>query len=103
MAGLLLTDNGVTQTRIHMHSDQLVVSHSQDVEPILRENELARRIQQSRHSPMRLAASVPILEYQRWRREWRERHADRWTWQTYLAMKLNSPDYQKFRTEDMRI
>lgn len=104
MSRILLTDNGVTQTHLDFHHGELVIHRQQDVEPILDENvHIRNHLQQSARQDMRLAARVPMIDYQRWRREWRETSVDKWEWQTFLTMKLNSRDYAKFRTEDMRI
>ena len=103
MSRILFSDNGYAKTHLEFHRGELIISRSQDVAPILDENQRIRSIQQSSKQDMRLAARVPMVDYQRWRREWRENHADKWEWQTYLTMKLNSSDYSKFRTEDMRI
>lgn len=103
MTRLLLKDSGVAKTFVRFQGDQMVTETVQDVEPILNANARIMQLQQSKHSPLRLAASVPGIDYHRWRREWRETMADKWTWQTYLTMKLNSRDFQKFRTEDMRL
>jgi len=103
MSRFLLTDNGITQTHVEFHHGELIISSSQNVEPILNQNARLKQIAQSSRSPMRLAAQIPIHMHQRWRREWREKYSSDWTWQTFLAMKLNDRSFSKLRTEDMRI
>jgi len=103
MSSFSLGHNGVTETLVHFEGDQMITEEVQDVELILTANQRLRSIQQSKRNAMRLAASVPLVDYTRWKREWKQYHANTWTWQTYLVMKLNSRDYSQFRTEDMRI
>ena len=40
--------------------------------------------------------------FYKWKKEWKENHADRWEWKTYLAMKVRDRDYDKLRTSEMR-
>ena len=57
-----------------------------------------RGLEQSRHSPMRHAATIPMGTYAIWRKEWQQKHADKWTWKTWLVMRLNSSDNKNLRT-----
>ena len=50
-----------------------------------------------------LAARIPIVMWQNWRREWMEKYRQYWTWQTFEVMKLNSRDFSYLRTTDSRI
>lgn len=103
MSRFSLGHNGVTETVVHFEGDQMITEEVQDVAPVLEANRRILQLEQSRHSPMRLAASIPIIVYEQWKREFREKYSDVWTWKTYLAMKLNSRDSSKLRTTDMRI
>jgi len=57
----------------------------------------------NRQAHGRLAASIPITVYQGWRKEWERGHKDKWTWKTFLTMKLNSRDYSFLKTNEMRL
>lgn len=50
-----------------------------------------------------LAARIPIVIWQNWRREWNEKYRQYWTWQTFEVMKLNSRDYSYLRTVNSQI
>ena len=50
-----------------------------------------------------LAARIPIVIWQNWRREWKEKYAKYWTWQTFEVMKLNSRDFSYLRTINGKI
>ena len=57
-----------------------------------------RRLHQTKGRALQHAARIPINTYQAWRKEWREKYADVFTWQTFEVMKLNSRDNEKLRT-----
>lgn len=57
-----------------------------------------RGLHQNKSSNLRLAARVPLGLHTMWKKEWRLKYADTWTWPTFLAMKLNSSDYKNLRT-----
>jgi len=50
-----------------------------------------------------IAARVPIVIWQNWRREWQQKYRNDWTWQTFEVMKLNSRDFSYLRTTDCKI
>lgn len=50
-----------------------------------------------------LAARIPIVIWQNWRREWMEKYSDAWTWQTFEVMKLNSRDFSYLKTINGKI
>lgn len=52
----------------------------------------------NKKASFRHAATVPVQIYQAWRREWREKWADTYTWKTFFVMKLNSVDWKNLRT-----
>ena len=70
---------------------------------ILDEAHRLRNTEQRKGAALRHAATVPINLYQGWRKEWRRKYSDKWEWRTYLAMKLNSPDYAYLRTGVKRL
>ena len=57
-----------------------------------------RSLHQNSRSNFRLAAKVPINTHAGWKKEWREKYSDTWTWPTFLAMKLNSRENSHLRT-----
>lgn len=59
---------------------------------ILDECAKLRGLQQNKGGGFQLAAKIPINTHAAWRKEWREKYHDTWTWPTFLAMKLNSRD-----------
>ncbi len=64
---------------------------------ILDECAKLRSLHQSKKGGFQLAAKVPINTHTAWKKEWREKYRDTWTWPTFLAMKLNSREFQDFR------
>ena len=46
----------------------------------------------------RLVGRIPIVIWQNWRREWDEKYRQYWTWHTFEVMKLNSRDFNHFKT-----
>ena len=65
---------------------------------ILDECHQLRSLRQTKGRHFQLAAKVPINTHCQWKKEWREKHSDTWTWQTFLAMKLNSRENEYMRT-----
>lgn len=55
-----------------------------------------------RRSAFQHAAQIPINTYYQWKREWRERYSQVFTWSTFEIMKLNSRDYANLRTGHQR-
>lgn len=50
-----------------------------------------------------IAAKVPIVIWQNWRREWASKYRDYFTWQTFEVMKLNSREFRRFKCVDWDI
>ena len=69
---------------------------------ILAENARSRSLAQSRGRNFQLAARIPINTYNAWKKEWREKYADKWTWPQFEVMKLNSRDNSKLRVGHQR-
>lgn len=103
----LLSDDGLTQSHLIIQGDELLTVDStpgKRIEKILDVNKRHRNDRdQNTQAHGRLAASVDPVIYYQWKKEWRERHKDSFTWKTYLVMKLNSRDYEFFRTQDSKI
>jgi len=70
-------------------------------EEILDECAKLRGLHQDTGKGFKLAAKVPLLTHQQWKQEWRK-VADKWAWPTFLAMKLNSNEFQNLRVGHKR-
>lgn len=55
----------------------------------------------NRKASGRIAARIPIDTYMAWKQEWKQRHADRWDWTTWLASRLNDADYKYLRNSNL--
>ena len=55
----------------------------------------------NRRAAGRLAARIPLVVYNDWKNEWRTKHSDKWDWQTFLAMRVNSYDYSYLRNQKL--
>ena len=64
---------------------------------ILDECAKLRGLAQTKGRAFQLAAKIPFNTYIAWKKEWREKYVDTWTWPTFEAMKLNNRDYGKMR------
>lgn len=51
----------------------------------------------------RMVASVPVTIHYEWQKEWKRYHSDKWTWKTFVAMKLNDSNWAKLRTNEMKV
>lgn len=98
-----LGHNGVTETIIHQDSEHLVTEEVQDVTPVLDRNQELRSQSHNKKAHMKPVASIPLVVYHNWKKEWKSIYRQHWTWQTYLAMKINSRDFSKLRTSDLRL
>lgn len=56
-----------------------------------------------RKGQMQWAGQIPINLYQKWRKEWRQKHSDSWTWKTFLVMRMNSSEYKDLRDRGRRL
>jgi len=98
-----LGSNGISESRIHFEGEKLITEEVQDVEPVLDRAQQLRGLSQNSRAQTRMVASIPLVVYHNWKKEWRASHHSNWTWQTFLAMKINSRDYSKLRTSDMKV
>ena len=64
---------------------------------ILDECARLRGLHQRKSGAFQLAGKVPIVTHAMWKKEWREKYRDTWTWPTFLAMKMNNRDHSKLR------
>lgn len=108
MSTRILLDRSPTGVEHYVHvDDQEIVleefTPSKIEGIIVSEAQRLASMPQRRGSALRHAATVPISLYQKWRKEWRQHHSDKWEWKTFLAMKLNNPDYAYLRTGVKRL
>lgn len=106
MGQKLLLDLSPTGVQHSIESDEdgfFAVEHT----PTIVENEILdecaklRGLHQKQHGAFRLAAKVPILTHEMWKQEW-HKVKDKWTWPTFLAMKLNSREFANLRVGHKR-
>ena len=98
-----LSDNGAVENIVSFNDDGEMVMRdvmsSARVEAVLDGNaHLRNHGIRNPKAHGRHAARIPITMWHEWRKEWKARHSDKWTWQTYLAGKLADPDYALLRT-----
>ena len=93
-----------TRTEIYIGEKEIVTRDVQDIAPIISSNaQLRAHNGKNMGRNGYVAAEIPITVFQEWRKDWRKNHSDKWEWKTYIAQKLNSRDYLKFRTTETRI
>lgn len=95
--------DGISSSQIWVGSDEIRTIETMDAQPILDQNQRLRSAGVAHRKGMRHVATIDRITYHNWRKEWKQRHADKWEWKTWLAMKLRDRDYSKFRTSDMKI
>ena len=61
-----------------------------------------RSLAQGAGKNFQLAAKIPINTYNAWKKEWREKYADKFTWSQFEVMKLNSRENSKLRVGHQR-
>ena len=92
--------SGGLVTEMQWDDDGVTLKHSQDTRiidaSIRKMNEAAEN--RNREANTRWIASIPQVVYAQWQGEYNSRPQDS-DWDQYLAMKLNSSDYSKLRTE----
>lgn len=88
--------------RVHVNDDELIaeeftptsvdnaiLDHAKDI----RNNGRVAHGAEARH-----AATVPLNIYMQWKKEWRTKYRQYFTWTTFEIMKINSSDYANLRT-----
>lgn len=96
-----------TETIIHVDDNEMIIeerTHEWAVRAILDHNK--KVLSAGLHNKQahgRLAATIPTVTYLKWRKEWKERHRDKWEWDTFLAMRLNSNEWKFLRTSEGKI
>lgn len=94
--------NPVVLKRYHTLDDAQVFEHVQDTEPIM-EHCAALRTENRDHGTkrkMRHVADIPVVLYESWRKEWRQKYRDFMKFHAFVAMKMNSREFDRFRVED---
>ena len=107
MGKRLLLDRSPTGVEHYVHVDPDGFTYEEHTpthieSQILDDCARMRSLAQNNNSAFKLAARIPINTHAGWKKEWREKYSDTWTWQTYLAMKLNSRDYENLRVGHQR-
>ncbi len=101
MKHFLLGQVDGVQSRVHIDDNEMILESytpGKVNQRLLDEN---HRFRSQGHNPKargRLAARIPNTLHEAWKKEWKREYKDKWTWTTYLAMKLNSRDYSYLRT-----
>lgn len=107
MGQKLLLDFAPTGVQHSIETDEngfYAVEHTPTVveDAILDECSKLRSLHQRKGGGFQLAAKIPINTYCAWKKEWREKYSDTWTWPTFEAMKLNNRDNSKMRAGHKR-
>lgn len=95
---------------VHEVEGGVVIEHKQDVEGILNENAQMRTESQNRKAEMRKVASIPLIVYQQWDKEF-QRANDGMTLmqapshlkQGFMTRKLNDAAFNKLRTDSSKL
>lgn len=106
-----LGDNGDgTSTTIHRNDGEFIIERTQDVAPILEQNKRAQLDGVNEKAGMRHAASVPMIIWQQWDKEFRERNqgrplmtAPKKLKEKFIKLKLNDPANKFLRTWQGRV
>ena len=83
--------------------NEIITVEKANAAPILDANQRLRNAGGGRKRGMHHVGRVDMVTYTNWKKEWQQKHADKWEWTTFVAMKLRDRDYSKFRTSDMRV
>lgn len=92
-----------TYSDVRVNDDELIsrdIMPGHAVQSILDGNHELRATRQNPKAFGRHAARIPKTVWTEWRKQWMTTHRQDWTWQTFLAMKLNSRDYSHLKTHE---
>lgn len=103
MRKMSLGFDGISESQIWISGDEIHTIQTMDAQPILDQNQRVRNAGAGPKRSMHHVATIDLVTHHNWKKEWRQKYADKWEWKTYLAMKLRDRDYSKFRTSDMKI
>lgn len=88
------------RSEVRINEDSIEVKRSQRVDQIIDGfREQSENV--NRKAAMRIGARIPIETYMSWRQEWARQHADRWDWKTFLAQRINNPDFKFLRNQKL--
>lgn len=108
MGKKILLDNSVTGVQHSVEIDHdgdamTLVEHTPtSVENAILDDCARMRTLHQKGGGLQHAARIPINTYNAWRKEWREKYADKFTWPTFEIMKLNSRENCRLRTGNKR-
>lgn len=91
---------GGNKTELVWEGDSVVLKNTQDMGVIDANLQRLREAAENRNriAGMRWVGSIPTTIYADWQREYRGKSQDV-SWNQFLAMKINSSDFTKLRTE----
>lgn len=99
----ILLDISPTGVQHYLHMDQsgdecYVSEHTPTIveQKILDECHALRGLKQYGRG-LQLAAKVPINTHFGWKKEWRQKYRQHFTWGTFLAMKINDRSHKNLR------
>lgn len=101
--------NGVTGENFYTDGDSVVIETVQDVEPVLERNNQLRNNGRNNKAAGFIGASVPLVLHLQWAKEFKAmtgNELNQVPWEEalkFLRSKINSRDFSKVRTSDMKI
>ncbi len=96
---VIWSPNGI-KTEVTHDDTGIVVKRTQRVDTII--DSLRHDSEHvNRKAAGRVAARIPLSTLWEWKDEWRKKYADKWEWTTFMAMRINNPDYSKLRNQKL--
>lgn len=105
---LMDTLDGVSQYMgFEKNGDELALVNQQSdtsIQKILKSNFDKRNTPQNTVvGGLHEVADVPLILWYKWRKQWADKFADDWTWDTFLSIKLNDPAYSHLLTSNVKL
>jgi hypothetical protein len=98
MPDLILPSAYGIRREITFENDSIVEKRFQRVDTII--DDFRQKSESvNKKAANRVVATIPRLTFFAWREEWKQKFSDKWTFATWLAMRLNSSDYSKLRNQ----
>jgi hypothetical protein len=97
------------QHRVHVSDTEMITEEHTPTSVEEKVIDRCRRLErlgqsrEARKADVKVVASVAVGLYTTWYKEWKQKYHDKWTWKTFVAMKLNSNDYSKLRIGCKRV
>jgi hypothetical protein len=88
------------RSEVRINEDSIEVKRSQRVDQII-DGFRQQSEHMNRKADTRIGARIPIETYMAWKHEWKRQHADRWDWKTFLAQRINNPDFKFLRNQKL--